>query len=147
MDGRRVASTRIVMDEPSKTVQSDANDCDINCIVERAKRGIIPPGVGTKVPIYGDFTNLPTFVEAMRIVALGRQAFESLDAFIRERFGNDPANMIRFLDDPANRDEAVKLGLVKAPEVPVVEPVAPVVPPVEAAVVPKAGASRGRRSD
>lgn len=45
-----------------------------------------------------------------------RQYFESLPAKLRARFGNDPAQFVAFVSDDRNREEAEKLGLVKAPE-------------------------------
>lgn len=54
-----------------------------------------------------------------------RQYFEALPSKVRARFGNDPAQMLEFLGDEKNREEAEKLGLVKAPEK------APISPPVK----------------
>jgi phage internal scaffolding protein len=38
--------------------------------------------------------------------------FDALPAQIRARFENEPANLIDFLSNEQNRDEAEKLGLV-----------------------------------
>jgi hypothetical protein len=35
-----------------------------------------------------------------------------LDPKLRMRFANDPQNLVDFLDDPENHDEAEKLGLI-----------------------------------
>lgn len=101
------------------TQQSAAAECDINMIVEKAKRGAdITPSLTTRPPMYGDFTNLPDYREALNVVVKARNLFNSMDAFVRERFANDPARMLDFLNNPANREEAVKLGLVNPPPVP-----------------------------
>ena len=42
----------------------------------------------------------------------------ALSAEIRSRFGNDPQNLILFLEDPSNRPEAEKLGLVNSSAIP-----------------------------
>lgn len=111
-------------DEPM-TQQSGKDDADINVIVERAKRGAIPPPGRPAAPMYADFTEVPTDLrEVLVMVKRADELFMSLDPFIRRRFDNDPAKMLDFLNDSKNRDEAVKLGLVKAPVVPV-EPVVP----------------------
>ena len=39
-----------------------------------------------------------------------------MSADIRERFKNDPAEMISFLEDENNLPEAIKLGMVTTPE-------------------------------
>lgn len=103
-------------DEPM-TQQSGRDDADINVIVERAKRGAIPPPGRGNVPMYGDFTEVPTDLrDVLIMVKRADDLFMSLDPYVRRRFGNDPALMLDFLNDSSNRDEAVKLGLVKAPE-------------------------------
>ena len=46
-------------------------------------------------------------------VAKATQAFMALPVAIRTRFGNDVVNLLEFIDDPRNIDEARKLGLLK----------------------------------
>ena len=48
------------------------------------------------------------------MVVKAEEAFMTLPAVVRARFANDPAGIFTFLQDPANRDEAVKLGLIVA---------------------------------
>lgn len=106
----------------SLTQQSGKDECDINLIVERAKRGAdLSQFTHNRVPMYGDFTNLPDYKQALLMVNKARDMFMSLDAFVRERFGNDPGRLLDFLSDDKNREEAIKLGLLKAPEVPKVD--------------------------
>ncbi|AZL82702.1 internal scaffolding protein [Apis mellifera associated microvirus 2] len=104
--------TGLFCDDPSLTQQHDMADCDINNIVERAARtGFIPNAVGS--PFVGDLAiNATDFHEAMNIVVSARQAFSELDAKTRARFGNDPGQLLEFLQDEGNYDEASKLGLV-----------------------------------
>lgn len=107
---------------PSLTQQSGKDECDINFIVERAKRGAALP-VNPREPFYGDFTQVPTDLrECLVEVKKAESAFMSLDAQVRRRFENDPAQLLDFLNDPNNRAEAISLGLVKAPVVPPVDP-------------------------
>lgn len=109
--------------EPTRTQQSAKDDCDINVIIERAKRGADIPTNGRE-PVYGDFTQIPTDLrECLVQVNKANLAFMSLDAQVRKRFENDPAQLLDFMNDPKNRDEAITLGLVKAPVVPVPDPV------------------------
>jgi phage internal scaffolding protein len=107
--------------------QSTKEECDINVIMERAKRGAVVSHIHDRTPVYGDFTEIPTDLRvALTLVKDAERAFMSLDAFVRERFHNEPAEMIDFLNDPKNREEGIKLGLVApkavATEVPPVEP-------------------------
>lgn len=105
------------------TQQSGKDECDINVIVERAKRGAdLSKLTRGDVPIYGDFTEIPTDLrDCLNSVRRADALFMSLDAVVRRRFENDPANLLDFLNDPNNRDEAISLGLVKAPVAPVVD--------------------------
>jgi phage internal scaffolding protein len=41
-----------------------------------------------------------------------QNAFKTLPASIRAEFNNDPAQVIDFLNDPANRDKAIEIGLI-----------------------------------
>lgn len=98
-----------------RTQQSQKDEADINVIVDRAKRGAQIPAID-RVPCYGDFTEIPTDLrEALNQLNFAKSLFMSLDPKIRFRFQNDPVQMLDFLSDPANRDEAVQLGLVNPP--------------------------------
>ena len=63
----------------------------------------------------GDFTGITDFQSAMEAVVRAQGAFNDLPANVRARFRNDPAEMLAFLEDGKNREEAVKLGLVSPP--------------------------------
>lgn len=110
--------------EPDLTVQSFKDDCDINVIVRRFGVTGVLPGAKTP-PFYGDFSNVMSYQEAMNALLDADEAFMQLPSATRRRFDNDPGQLIAFLSDEANRDEAVKLGLVEpkaqsggVPEVP-----------------------------
>lgn len=101
-----------------RTQQSAAEECDINFIIQRAKRGA-QVNVNDRTPFYGDFTQIPTDLrDCLNVVRQADEAFMSLDAHVRKRFENDPVQMLDFLNDPKNRDEAIALGLVAAPPAP-----------------------------
>lgn len=107
------------------TQQSAKDECDINVIIDRIKRGADVPTTSTPAR-YGDFTQIPTDLrECLNVVRQADEVFMSLDAKVRARFENDPAQMLDFLNDSKNRDEAIALGLVEAPPKPVEEPKAP----------------------
>lgn len=103
--------------DESLTKQEFKEECDANEILRRAANGQdLSSILNSRVAQYGDFTNVPDFRESMDLIARANSMFMELDWKLRERFGNDPARMIDFLNDPANREEAEKLGLVAPKE-------------------------------
>lgn len=108
--------TALVCPEETLAQQQFADDSDPNTIMAKfAKTGDISLlNPGNTVPRYGDFTSVEDYQTSLNTVIAAQDAFDSLDAQIRARFKNDPAVLMEFLDDEANREEAVKLGLVSA---------------------------------
>ena len=109
-------------DGAGRTKQSFAEEADINTLIRRFGIGN-PLPQGTRVPSYGDFSFVTDYQSALNVLTLADKAFMSLPAHLRSRFGNDPGAFVAFCDDDANRDEAVRLGLVPAPLAPIVAPV------------------------
>lgn len=114
MTGNRVT----ISTGPGKTKQSFKDECDINFIMNKWQRtGEIPANmVGTMKPHYGDYSDGNDYMEACNQVLEAKAAFQSLPAFLRDRFANEPANLLRFLSLPENQEEAIKLGLAEKPE-------------------------------
>lgn len=104
-----------------RTRQSFAAECDINNIMARYMKTGALEHVARVVPRFGDVTG-QDFQQAMDLVANARSAFEDLPSALRSRFDNDPAMLLEFMQDPENRAEAVKLGLVRKEEPAPVEP-------------------------
>lgn len=104
--------TATVNNEPSLTRQEFAAEADINTIIERMGLGYDIP-TNTTPPMQGDFTNLPDFTAATKMIRHAQEVFNALPAKIRNRFENDPEKYIEFFHDPENELEAIKLGLVK----------------------------------
>lgn len=119
--------------DPSLAQQQFRDECDINEIMRRfGQTGILPDQPLS--PKYGDFTGVSDYKTALDRVIAADEEFMSLPAELRARFDNDAANLIQFLDDESNRDEAVKLGLVEPKED------LSTVPTVEQTVTPTEGA-------
>ena len=59
-----------------------------------------------------DVSDFVDYQEALGIVAQARESFLALPSSVRERFGNNPASLIDFLNDASNRAEAISLGLL-----------------------------------
>lgn len=95
---------------PTMAQQQFAEECDINTIVERfGLSGQLP--VAARMPTYGDFTGVSDFQSAMQAVRSAEESFMAMPGSVRERFGHDPAKFVDFCSDPANLEEARKLGL------------------------------------
>ncbi len=126
---------------PGRTKQSFRQEADINFIVSRyEKTGMLvdPSVVRRRQALFGDFSEVGDFLACQEKILKGHEAFSTLSSSVRERFHNDPAEMLDFMSDEANRDEAVRLGIVEKKAEPVVVPevvtpavVAPVAPVVD----------------
>lgn len=98
------------------TLQSEANDCDINKIVERAQQtGILASKHMTQSsPQYGDFYDVSDYKMALDVVRDAQSQFNALPASLRAEFENDPAQFLAGLDDPKTLQKMVDLGLATA---------------------------------
>jgi phage internal scaffolding protein len=96
--------------EPSLAKQEFRDECDINRIMMQfGKTGELPQIAGA---VFGDFNSTQTYHEMQNTLIEAENAFKTLPAAIRKEFNNDPAEVIDFLNNPANRDKAIELGLV-----------------------------------
>lgn len=112
---------------PTLAQQQFKDEADINRLVDRFLRtGEIPPVDGRA--IYGNFLDIPlSYQDCLEAVCRAQEVFDELPSKLRQRFNNDPAELLSFLQDPKNLDEAVKLGLLEKPA-PEPEPVVPAEP-------------------
>lgn len=102
--------------DPTLTKQSFAEECDINTIVERFNiTGELPTNI--RMPEYRDFAEVTDYHTALNAIAQARESFDAMPANVRARFHNDPEQFVDFCNDPGNRDEAKKMGLL-VPEPP-----------------------------
>jgi len=101
----------LACEEPSLAQQHFKDECDINNILRQFNiTGQLP--TSPLSPRYGDFTGIVDYHSALNAVIAAEDGFMALPADIRSRFMNDPEQLINFLDDPENKDEAIKLGLI-----------------------------------
>lgn len=103
-------------DCPSMTVESEAEECDINFILNRfLKTGYAPemrPGV------FGDATEVPaSYHDAMTLVARATEQFMTVPPHIREKFGNDPAVFLDAVLNPARKQEMIDLKVFAPDEI------------------------------
>ena len=111
----------LVCEEPTRAQQHHKDECDINVILERfGKTGQMP--VNAISGTYGDFSGVHDYHTALNQLIAADNEFAALPAHIRSRFANEPANLIQFLENPDNRAEAEKLGLVNISSTANIEP-------------------------
>lgn len=102
---------------PSMTKQEFKRECDINNIVKQFQATGMVQHVNARAK-EGAYIDLPSDLDFQNSVEVVRQAqasFMSLPSKIRDRFGNDPAQFLNFMSNPANLEEAQQLGLVEKP--------------------------------
>jgi len=116
---KRVQTT---IEGSSMTQQQFKSQCDINQIIKKYEKTGMLSHINPNAGNYGDFTNLKNFSENLNMVISAQNAFDALPSEIRKRFGNDPINLINFVEDNSNYEEAIKLGLVGKKSVPQAAP-------------------------
>lgn len=104
-------------ESPSLTIQSEKDSCDIKSIIERFQRTGVLTNFRSSPLEYGDFTNVCDYATARQRIQEADEAFLSLSPQIRERFNNDPDQLLTFLSDAKNRAEAIDLGLIESKQV------------------------------
>ncbi len=116
------------------TEKAHVGDTDINQIMAKALKGEHSDYIKDHAGHYGDATSLDYF-EAQTTIANANSLFEDLPSKIRNKFENNPAKFLDFVQDPKNLEEMVELKLANPPQdfqkTKVPEVVPPVAPPIE----------------
>jgi len=114
---------------PSMTKQEFKAECDINNVVKQFKPHHMQQLLAMNLAS-GAYTDLPDsyeFQDALHMVKDAESRFMTVPAKVRDRFGQDPAQFLAFLQDSKNIDEARQLGLAT--------PLPAPTPPVEVKIV------------
>lgn len=118
-------ATGLACKDPSKAVQSQRDEADINTIVRNfGITGKMPENV--RVPTYGDFDVVGDYRTAIEAVRSAEDSFMKMPADVRSKFDNDPQAFLDFCMNPDNLEEMRSLGLAVKPAVEVPVPVPPV---------------------
>lgn len=107
---RRVQQT---FSKPSRTKQAMKEACDVNNILKKYQKTQLITHVNKINGQYGDFSEVLDFQSSLNALRSAEEAFLGLPSSIRKRFSNDPGELLAFLSDSSNKDEALKLGLLK----------------------------------
>ena len=92
------------------TKQSFKDECDVNNIVNRWLKSGQLPLASMSSPSFIDVSGVPDYHTALNIVRQSQDMFAALPAAVRDRFGNDPGQLLAFVEDEKNLDEAIRLG-------------------------------------
>jgi phage internal scaffolding protein len=105
----------LLCEEATLTQQHFKDETDINNILRQFNiTGLLPESPLS--PRYGDFTGISDYQSALNAVIAAESEFDALPAQIRARFDNNPEELINFLQNAENKDEAIALGLINNPE-------------------------------
>lgn len=132
----------LVCEVETKTKQDEAAACDINNIMARYQRTGVIDHLTRYAPVYGELTKVP-YEAAFESVQLIDDAFLTLPAVVREKYGNNPQAWIDAVEGVTEPDALRELLTGETPDplpTPSPEPVspspAPTVPPVESPTPP-----------
>lgn len=103
---------------PSKTKQAPEASSNINNIMRNYQRQPLGSSLGnpnaTRQPVWGNLTSM-SLHDMLNIVTDVQNKFRMLPARVKSRFGT-PYQLIRWIEQPENSKEAVRLGLIHNPE-------------------------------
>lgn len=97
----------------SMTRQSEMDACDIHNVLKQFSQQGFEQLVREKAA-QGQYADLPDEIDyqtSLNLVMQANASFATLPSQVRERFGNDPAQFLAFVSNPANAEELVRLGL------------------------------------
>ncbi len=105
---------QIAFDDPSRTMQSMRDECDINGIMRKYEKHGLLDHLNAHQGDYGDFSSFTSYHDSMNQVRLADEMFMTIPAKTREVFRNDPSAFLQFAQDPANAEKMVEYGLAVA---------------------------------
>lgn len=98
------------IDCPAETLtqQHFQQECDINTIL--ARHGVLEQLPGA---FYCSFDSSRDLRESLELLREAEESFLSLPASVRDKFANDPANLLDFVSDPSNHSRFAEFGLAE----------------------------------
>lgn len=121
---------------PTLTEQHTAHLTDINYLIEKHKPDELAAYIAARnqyrQEIVGhDFSVEPNLQEAKNIVYRSQQEFESLPEKVKSSFKNH-VEFLKFIDNPANAEKMIELGILTKRKVEALQSLDPVVKQTEA---------------
>ena len=107
-------TTRVITqnNEPSLTQQQFHDASDINQIMKKYHATGMITHLNQKKGAYLDLSSAKDYQQSLDLVIEAQRSFMTLPSETRARFQNDPQQLISFLSDDKNREEAIKLKLI-----------------------------------
>lgn len=97
----------------SKVQHHQAETCDMKVILNKFLKTGDPVHLNQRQKRYLDCTLAQDYDQSLQTVIDAQEAFYSLPSKVRERFHNDPKEMLEFVNNKDNLDEAIELGLAE----------------------------------
>lgn len=110
---------RTINSKPSLTDQQYKDDCDVNTIIERGKKTGQVNHIAKIQGQFADVSEISDLHSSMIKMQHATEAFNKLPLKIKRRFDYDMKQLLSFLDNPQNRNEAIELGII--PKLPIVD--------------------------
>lgn len=114
---KRVTTQFDYENEPTLTQEQFGEETDVNNIIRKYRSMDEVPAhlKNTATGVYGDFSEIPSYQEALHIAARAEEAFMALPSKLRLMFNNDPQQLMDYLDDPKNLEDSIQRGLRTRP--------------------------------
>lgn len=99
---------------PSMAQQQFAEECDANFIMKKYSQTGEITHLARNQGVYADVSEIGDYQSALDTVMRAQDAFETVPAQLREKLQNDPQKFLEFIQNPENRDEMIKYGIIEA---------------------------------
>lgn len=112
-NSRRSLHRRVAVDlssENPKTEQHHRDHVSTQFIMNKAAKTGMMQHVRQEAPTYSELPPRMHYQDAMNLIAAARSTFESIPAITREKFDNDPAQFLDFINNPENREQMLEMG-------------------------------------
>ena len=112
----------IKFSQPSMTVQSEKDNCDINVIMNRYATCGTPLPIRQDIePVYADVAELGDYMENFQRCKQAEEMFNALPSALRKELDNNPANLLPFIQNEDNKERCYEYGLLNRPVVEVLQ--------------------------
>jgi phage internal scaffolding protein len=111
----------------SLTQEQFAEESNINNIIRSYDRNGVIEHINRGNAIYGDFSNVTDFSDALDQIREAQNEFLNIPSEIREKFQNDAGQFFKFASNPENIQELRDMGLAE-PERPAAMPADKAIP-------------------
>lgn len=94
------------------TEQAHLQECDVNHIIRKYDKTGLITHLQKVEASFGDMTGLD-FQKMQNQIANAKSMFAQFPSHIRKKFKNSPVQFLTFMENPDNRETAIKLGLIR----------------------------------